>query len=196
MSINTWREDAKSKSSFWWCLARGSGQKLEHRRVPLITRQQIFTEGDPVLAQFAQGGCGASILGLILRLVSHGPGQLGLGDLASAGVWNGGSSPSQPFCCSVIQELSWFPHRKTLVCNMALLVLTIFFWATLSFAGYMTKHIPAQSVLFILMCRWHFTQALLALFNYSNPILEDVQQCYLSLSKFGCLFISLAALQQ
>lgn len=45
----------------------------------------------------AQGGCGASILGLLQGLTGHGPGQLGLGGPASAGVWTRGSSPSQPF---------------------------------------------------------------------------------------------------
>lgn len=62
---------------------RGNGQKLEHKGFPVNTRKHFFTEGDLGLAQFTQGVCGASTLGLILRLTGHSPGQLGLGGPAS-----------------------------------------------------------------------------------------------------------------
>lgn len=61
----------------------------------------------------------------------------------------------------------------------------------------MTKHILVQNVSFIVMCRFHLTQSLLAPFNYANFILEDMKQyvIYLSVNS-NAFFISLAALQQ
>lgn len=63
--------------------------------------------------------------------------------------------------------------------------------------GLITKHIPVQNVSFIATCRFHFMQALLAPFNYSNLILEDMEPYVIYLSvNLAAFFISLAALQQ
>lgn len=121
-------------------------------------------------------------------MTGHGPEQLGLGGLALAGLWRRGSSPYQPFCDQRIVLVST-QEDSALQSGPA--------GRDNSVAGYTTKHIPGQKVLIILMCRLYFTQDLLALFNYSNPILEDVQQYVIYLSvNLAAFFISLAALQQ
>lgn len=66
--------------------ARGSGHKLENRRIPL-NKQTLLLESDGVLRQIAQGHCGISSRGDIQKLSGHGHGQLAVDCPAGAGGW-------------------------------------------------------------------------------------------------------------
>ena len=52
---------------------RGNGHRLKHRKLPLNSRKDCFTEGDLALAEVAQTGCGVSLLRDIKNLNGHNP---------------------------------------------------------------------------------------------------------------------------
>lgn len=94
--------------------------------MPFEHQETLFhCEGEGALEQVTPSVCGVLLLGDIQKLTDHSPGQLGLGGPASAGVWTQGLFLSQPFCYFVIEEFSWFSHRRTLVYNLGLLVVAI-----------------------------------------------------------------------
>ena len=96
-------------------ISTGQGQwaQTEAQEVPSEHEEELLpSEGDGVLAQAAQGGCGVSFSGDIQAPPGRGPVQPAVGDPAWAGGWAGWPTevPASPehsviLCDSVIQSM-------------------------------------------------------------------------------------------
>lgn len=76
-------QDPKPSPSVW---TRGNGCKLEHKRGPSKYQETfLYSAGDRMPAQVAQGDWGVVLFGDIQESPGHGPGKLAINGTASAG---------------------------------------------------------------------------------------------------------------